>query len=153
MHNNNNIIISIIIKLLGIYAKYLINIYRRCMPYMKLLTSNFQYRTLYTYLTFITEQTWLPHSKHSSYDKYGKWAYQTNIFAYIYQNTTDCNSYFMLLQNICKKKYVHQMGHVCHMCLILDVHIWVIFVHICATCEASTLKTILYKVVHTGTWT
>ena len=50
--------------------------------------------SLKTYLTYITKKLWQPHSKFESYGYYAKWTYGPNIFPYIYQNTTTCNSYF-----------------------------------------------------------
>ena len=50
---------------LGTYAKHLMGIYERCIhiyePHMKSLQSTTGQGTLYTYLTYITRQMWLPH--------------------------------------------------------------------------------------------
>ena len=68
--------------------------------------------SLYTYLTYATEQIWLPHCKYDSHSQYAKLAYRCSIFAYILQNTTNCNSYFTHNGQICtRKKYAPNMPH------------------------------------------
>ena len=54
------------------------------MPHMKSLPSTIQQEALYTYLTYITEQIWLPYSNHISLYQHVR-AYGPNIFAYITQ--------------------------------------------------------------------
>ena len=48
-------------------------------------------RTLCTYLTYITEQVWLPHSIYRPHGQHAKCACGPNIMAYICQNKTKCN--------------------------------------------------------------
>ena len=60
---------------------------------------------LYTYLTYITEQIWLPHRSHSHY---AKLANKLNISAYISKhNQLQCQLY-MLLSNKGKKQICPQ---------------------------------------------
>ena len=53
---------------LGLYAKYLTDLFGRCIhiyvPNMKSMQSTMRQWALYTYLTYITEQIWLPHCKY-----------------------------------------------------------------------------------------
>ena len=58
-------------------------------------------RCHYTHLTYVTEQIWLPCCKYDSHSNYVKWAYRPNTFAYIHQNTTNCNSYFTNYCQVC----------------------------------------------------
>ena len=72
--------------------------------YMKSVVSTMQWGALYTYLTYISEQIWLPHSKYSSHSLKPTWAYRPNIFENICQNTTNCNFSLTLLPNMCQKQ-------------------------------------------------
>ena len=54
--------------------------------------------------THSTTHIWLPHCKSQPHSHYVKWAYRSTIFAYIYQNTTNNNSYFTLQPHMCQKQ-------------------------------------------------
>ena len=62
--------------MLGIYA-------HTCAPYEVTGTNGAERGTVHIYLTFITEQIWLPHSKCCSHGQYAMWVHQPNIFAHI----------------------------------------------------------------------
>ena len=61
-----------------------------------------------------------------------------SIFAYGYQKTYLQLLLHMVLQICVRAKYAHQIGHIFHICPILDVHICVMYVHIYATYKAHT---------------
>ena len=87
------------------------------MPHMKSLASTMQQGALNTYLTYITQQIWLPHSKYSTCSQHAVLAYRPNSFAYICQNRTNWNFHFTCYCLICARiKYAHQNVHICHMC-------------------------------------
>ena len=44
------------------------------MPHMKVLASTKQLETLYTYLTYVMKQIWLPNSEHSPQSQHAAWA-------------------------------------------------------------------------------
>ena len=68
--------------------------------HMMSLASTIQQGALYTHWTYNTEHILLSHFKYSSCAQHATWAYRPHIFGYIHQNTTACNFYFMLLQNV-----------------------------------------------------
>ena len=49
---------------------------------------------LCTYLTYVTEQIWLLHCRSEPHSHHALYAYRTNIFVYIYQNTPSWNMCF-----------------------------------------------------------
>ena len=71
--------------------------------------------SLYTYLTYGTEQIWLPCCKDESHNYHSKWAHRPNRFAHIYQNITNCTSYFTHYFQIgARNKYAPQMPYIRH---------------------------------------
>ena len=51
---------------------------------------------------------------------------QTQHFVHMFQNTTDCNIYFMYYCQICA-----QIGYICHTCQISDGVICKMYKHVC----------------------
>ena len=90
----------------GVYANIFdMYILGRCMniymPHMKLLASILQQGSLYTYLTDILEQTWLPHSKYSSHYQHAIWHIDPKFYIYTPKHNQLHLLLPMLLPNIC----------------------------------------------------
>ena len=108
----------------------------RYMPHIKSVGSQMQQDELYTHLTYITEQIWLPHSN---------MAHMANMLlehialSFLHISTPKCPIYFMSLQNVPEK--------ICPPYLPYIRHSYIEDVHKCATFEACALKTVLYNVV------
>ena len=68
-----------------ILTRYILEMYAHIFAHMKWLVPTIQW-VLYTYLTYITIQIWLQHSKYQSHGKHAKWAYRPNIFGYLFLN-------------------------------------------------------------------
>ena len=98
----------------GIYSQYWMTAYGRCIcisvQHIRSLALTMQQGALYTQLTYITEQIWLPHCKYNSHNQHALRLYRPNIFAHICQNTTSCNRYFTgYFLIFATNKYVHQI--------------------------------------------
>ena len=63
--------------------------------------------------THFTIQVWLSYCEYEPHSHYAIRAYRPNIFALIYQNTTNCNSYFT---HYCQNMLQTNMPLKCHMC-------------------------------------
>ena len=96
------------------------------------------------------------HVLHISLNKYGcnienipytakhtKWTHRPYIFAYVCKNATTWNSYFMFYCKICaRKKYTNQIGHICHIVKLTDMHMWGRYANIYITYELSGIITV-----------
>ena len=74
--------------------------------------------------------------KHEPNSHYTMWTYSPNIFVHIYQNTTNCNSYFKHYHQICARNIPLK----CHICQLLHVQIEENYVSIYNSHESMAIK-------------
>ena len=68
-----------------------------------------------TYIWYVIEQIWIPHSKYEPNSHHTKWTYRPKIFACLCQNTTNHSFYFTCYCHICaSNKHASQLQHICH---------------------------------------
>ena len=91
------------------------------------------------YLTYITKPIRLPHCTYVSHCHYVKWVYSPYIFAYIYQNTTNCTAASHIIP-----KYVTEtnMPFNCQMYQLLCVQMLDNYASIYALYELTKIKCI-----------
>ena len=106
------------------------------MPHMKSLVPNIQQGAQCTYLTYMTEQIWLTHSKYSSHGQHPISHVNPTVLHIYAKNTTQLLLLLSMLLSICvRNKYMHQLGNIFHICQRFHVHLLMMYVHICATYE------------------
>ena len=102
-----------------------------------------------TYLTYSTEQIWLPHLNYRSHGQHALLTYRPNSFALIYQNTTNASSTSHVTAKCVTYKYCHQIGYLC------NISQYLICISGGSMCIYGTYETCAFKVVqrHTHTHT
>ena len=108
------------------------------------MTPTIHEEALYTYLKYTTEQIWhhIPNIAHMANMLNG---HKVLTFCIYGSNTIST------LHLCARNKYAHQIGHRCHICPVLDVLIWMTYVHICASYKSCKPKLYPVQVVQTHT--
>ena len=56
--------------------------------------------------------------------------------------------FHILLPCICRNKYAHEIGHVCHMYQIFVLLKWKMYTHVCAISEVIAINYVTWYIIH-----
>ena len=102
--------------------------------------------SLYTYLTYVTDQIWLPHYKYELHYHYNKWACRPNISAYVYVTThpTTITTSHAIAMHMLETN----MPLKCHICKLVHVQVGDMYVCIYALYKNIRIRIRMHTRMH-----